>query len=391
MRRKDRIAALVLGLALAAGFVLSQRPHPRRPSRPAAEAAGERKVSTAKAEAREIQVFAESVGTVRSRRQTQIASRVLAEVKEIRKQPGDAVAAKEVLILLDSLDLRARAEQAEATLRSMEELLKEAQAEFDRVENLLNAGARTRQEYDAARFGLEATRARREAAEKALLEARIQLGYATIVAPFDGIVYEKHADPGDLAVPGKPLLGLYDPGALRLEALVEESLLWRISLKDKLRVKIDALEGTVVGEVSEAVPAVDPVTRTGTVKIDLPQGLGLRPGMFGRARIPIARRSAVVVPEAAIVRRGQLEIAFVLGPDPDAARRRARWKLVRIGPPLEPEALEPEGIVEGRLVEVLSGLAPGDEVAVSGAADLREGDLVEVAPGGAAERPGEGR
>ncbi len=379
MRRKDRIVALASGLALAAGFLISQRPHPR-PIRPSAEAARAHKVSAAKAELREIQVFAESVGTVRSRRQTQIASRVLAEIREIRKEPGDAAKAGETLVVLDSLDLKARAEQAEAALKSVEELLKEAQAEFDRVASLLKAGARTQQEYDAARFGLEATKARRDAAEKALLEARIQLGYATIAAPFDGIVYEKHADPGDLAVPGKPILGLYDPEALRLEALVEESILWKIRLRDELRVKIDALEGTIAGRVSEAVPAVDPVTRTGTVKIDLPSGLDVRPGMFGRAKIPIARRKAIVIPDSAVVRRGQLDLVFAVVPGASAAERRARLKLVRVGPPLDREALElpAEADAVARPVEILAGLEPGEEIVASGGEDLRDGDVLEI-------------
>jgi RND family efflux transporter MFP subunit len=371
----DQYIAAGLGVALITGFILWERPHPKTHGVATAEPASAQKVLTAKAEKREIQVFADGVGTVRSRRQTQIAPRVLAEVREIRKGPGDSVEAGDVLIVLDSLDLQARVAQADATLRSVEEMLKEAQTEFDRKKNLLEKGAATPQEFDMARFGLSATEARREAAQKGLEEAKVQLGYTTIVAPFKGVVYEKHADPGDLANPGKPLLGIYDPEALRLEVLVDEALLWKLKVKDELQVKIDVLAEPLRGRVSEAVPAVDPTTRTGTVKIDLPPKLDLKPGLFGRARIPVSRREAILVPPGAIVKRGQLELAFTALPGEKEGTRRAHMVLVRRGPPLEAGSL---GDGESRLVEVSSGLDAGAEVVVSGAEDLRDRDPIEL-------------
>ena len=375
--RIDRIVALGFGIALAVGFVISQRPRPRSPRIASASAAPARKVDAVDARILEIAVFADAVGTVRSRRQTQIASRVLAEVKEIRRQPGDAVNEGEVLIVLDSMDLKARFEQAEATLRSMGENLNEAKTEFDRKKNLLQKEAVTQQEFDVARFALASITARREAAQKALDEARILLGYATITAPFKGVIFEKHADPGDLATPGKPLLGLYDPAQLRLEALVEEGFIWKLKVKDQIQVRIDSVAGAITGQVSEAVPAVDPFTRTGTVKVDLPTNLDVRPGMFGRARIPVSRRQAIVVPASAVTRRGQLELAFAVRDGPKAGERQARMMIVRAGGPTEPEA--------GReMVEVMSGLAAGERVIVTGIEDLRDGDPVDVssAPAG---------
>jgi len=371
--RIDRLVALAVALALGFLFVLSERPRQHRPA--AAEPLSRRAVQTVRVVKEKLRIHAEAVGTVRSRRQTQIASRVLAEVNEVKRQPGDEVQAGETLVILDSRDLEARMAQAEANLKSAGESLKEAQTEFERAKNLLKKEAITQQAYDLASFRLADTAARREAGQKALEEARILLGYATITAPFKGVLFEKHADPGDLAVPGDPLLGLYDPGQLRLEALVEEAILWKLKVRDSLRVSIEALAGTIQGQVSEAVPAVDPATRTGTVKIDLPAELNLKPGMFGRAQVPVGERDALTVPAGTVVRRGQLEMVFAV--IPGAGGPQARLKIVRTG------QRPPAGTPGSDRVEILSGVEAGEELVSGGAKDLRDGDPIAPEGGGA--------
>lgn len=366
--RPNQWVALALGLLLAVGFVFSQRPRPRNEQQAEAARPPMRRLKARRVHELEIDVLSEGVGTVRSRRQTQISARVLAEIKEVRKNPGDPVEAGETLVVLDSLELKARVEQAEANVAALDENLKEANTELARKSKLLEQQAATQQEHDLARFQLSSLTARRLAAQKALEEAKIQLGYATVNAPFAGVLYEKSADPGDLATPGKPLLGLYDPGQLRLEALLEEELLWKVKLKDVLRVKIDALPGEIQGVASETVPAVDPTTRTGLIKIDLPPAVNVRPGMFGRARVIAARRKALVVPGAALVRRGQLELVFTARAGADGKAMLARMTLVRSGLKLPGD--------ESR-IEVLSGLDAGELVLVEDAAGLRDGDPVD--------------
>ncbi len=368
--RLDRLVALALGALLLGAFLLSQKV--RTPETHTAPTSAPVRVALATAERAEVPVLAVAVGTVRSRRQTEIAARVLAEVKEVRRQPGDEVAPGETLIVLDSRDLAAKVEGAEANLASVQESREEAKVEFERTRNLFAKEAATRQELDIARFRLSGLDAQAVAARKALEEARIQLGHATIAAPFGGLVFEKRADPGDLASPGKPLLGLYDPRELRLEASIEERLLSTLKVRDRIEVSFDALGKVVEGQVSEVVPAVDPSTRTGTVKVDLPGIPGLCPGMFGRARVPIARRAAVQVPRGALVRRGQLEFVFTAIED----EKRVRLTLVRSGLVIPAPS---EGTAK---VEVLSGLDPGARVVASGAGDLRDGDPIEAgAPG----------
>jgi len=150
---------------------------------------------------------------------------------------------------------------------------------------------------------------------------------------------------------------------------VDEGLLWKLAVKDEIEVKIDSPSQTIRGQVSEIVPAVDPSTRTGTVKIDLPSQVDLRPGLFGRTRIPLAERDAILVPAEAVVRRGQLELCFkvIQGPKPEA--QKVAMKLVRVGEPLSAGS-------PGALVEILSGLEPGDRIVLSGGEALKDGDWI---------------
>ena len=151
-----------------------------------------------------------------------------------------------------------------------------------------------------------------------------------------------------MAAPGRPLVTVQEEGFLRLEAAVREGLTEEINLGDRLRVKIDALDLELTGEVEEKVPASDPRTRTFTVKVSLPRKPGLRSGMFGRLYIPTGSVAALTVAQKAIQRVGGLELVWVVSGDEQPRRR-----YVRTG-----------RIYEDR-VEILSGLQEGDRVIVA--------------------------
>jgi len=372
-RRADKVLAVLIGVALGVGFLISERPHPRDPGGSRAEASAGRMVGIAIAEKIGIPIVADAVGTVRSRRQTEIASRILGEIDVVHVRPGDDVDAGDLLISLDRRELETRVAESEATLRALEQRLADAETAFERTRNLFEKDATTQQILDAVTFRLAEVVAQRDAAVHGLELARIQLGYATIRAPFAGTIWQRVVDPGDIAAPGRALLGLFDPAELRLDALVDEKHLSILAIGERVAVRLDALGREVPGVVSEVVPAVDPLTRTGVVKLDVPPDLGIRPGMFGRARVVVGEREAVVVPTEAVVERGQLELVFALDGAPGESAVAARMTLVRVGETLA-------GATEGSTrAEVLSGLEPGTHVVTTGSVALRDGDLVRAA------------
>jgi len=363
--RWGRPIALVLGAALVLAFLRSQRPHP--PEAAAATGAPARVVRVAAVEEQDVPAVREAVGTVRSRGEVAIEARVMAKVLEVAVSAGDEVRAGDPLLALEAAGARAAVAEAEAVRVAREKALEEAQRELQRTRTLFEREARTQSELDAATTALEGARAMADAAREAVAAARVALDDTALVAPFDGVVMGREVDPGDLAVPGKTLLRLFDPAALRLEVALPASLFGGIALGDELEVRIDAVrlggdEPVVPSRVEEIVPAVDSETRTALVKLALPPDPRIRPGMFGRAWIPVGVRRALVVPSTAVVVRGQLEVVFTV-----ADEGRARMHVVRSGRGLR-----------GGQVELLSGLTGPQRVVVDGADELRDGVPVRV-------------
>ncbi len=287
----------------------------------------------------------EVVGTVRSKQRAVVEAKVSGRVLEYTATPGTRVQRGDLLARLDVQEIQARVDQARA-------LYDQARRDFDRQKQLITSNATTRQEYEAAE-------ARVKVATAGLSEAETMLGYASVTAPFDGVVTRKLADVGDLAMPGKPLLEIESPTALRFEADLPEAILDRVQLGAKLPVRLSKV---VEGTVSEISPVADPVSRTFLVKLDLPPIDGLRTGQFGRVSVPVAETQLLLVPRAAVLKRGQMELVFVARDD------RAVLRLVKTGKSLD-----------GR-VEILSGLEAGEAVIVSDTARLIDDQPVTPQP-----------
>ena len=288
----------------------------------------------------------EVVGTVRPKLSAVIAAKISGSIQQMLVAPGQPVKAGQLLVQIDAREIQARLDQAQA-------LREQTQKDLDRFKKLLAENILAQQEFDA-------TQSRFRIADATAREAETMLGYTKIIAPFDGIITAKRADVGDLTTPGRPLLELEAPASLRLEADVPETLIDKIKLNDKLALRVPTANVSLEATVSEISPVADPVSRTFLVKLDLPSTPGLRSGQFGRVAVPVAEVSAIRVPAAAVVVRGQMEMAFVV------VNQRAQLRLVKTGKHL------------GSEVEIVSGLNVGEPIVVDGAGPLLDGQPVEV-------------
>jgi membrane fusion protein (multidrug efflux system) len=294
-------------------------------------------------------------GTLVSARQTAVSSKILARIEAVLVSAGSVVERGDELVRLDARDLEARAREAEEAVRSARAQLELARTEESRVRELFGAGVGTQQALDRAVSALEVATANLQAAEQRLADARVALSYGSIRSPVAGRVVDRLAEPGDTATPGVPLLRIYDPGALRLEVPVRESLAVRLRPGDALRVTIDALGARFEGRIDEVVPFAEPGARTLLVKVRLPNDPRLFAGMFGRLDVPAGDRRRLLIPREAVARIGQLDFVRVVGED-----GRSRRRLVTLGP--EEPAGGPAGSEEAERVEVLSGLSEGERV-----------------------------
>jgi RND family efflux transporter MFP subunit len=341
--KKLEVPVLFLSAVLMASLWAGCGKSPKSSGPPALPAAAVRLQTV---ESRQRAATEEVVGTVRARLRSVIEAKVSGKIDKMLVVPGQNVKVGELLVELDAREIQARVDQARAVRQ-------QAEADLKRMSSLWEQKILSQSEYDSAQSKFRV-------ADGSALEAETLLGYTKVTAPFGGIITRKHADVGDLASPGKPLLELEDASTLRLEADVPEAVVDRIKLGDKLPVRITALESDREGVVSEIAPAADPNSRTFLVKLDLPSTPGLRAGQFGRVAMPVGMTSALRVPASAVVQRGQMELVFV------ADNGRAQLRLVKTGKHV------------GNEVEIVSGLSPGEAVIVEGAGQLQDGQSLSI-------------
>ncbi len=188
-----------------------------------------------------------------------------------------------------------------------------------------------------------------------------QIAQTIIRAPDDGLISKRDAHIGDITNAGTPLFSIIRLNRLELKAQVSDIDLTQF--KSGQTVSVSSTEDEkerVLGKVKMVSPQVDPLTRLGTVRIDLPSSSGLKPGMFVHGQVNLGRRKAVTVPANSVVNRNGESFVFKL----DGAR--AVSTSVKVGMRAE------------KFVEIVEGLKPGDVVVDKGARFLSDRDFVRV-------------
>lgn len=311
----------------------------------------------------------EAVGTVRAVQSAQIASQTAGNILEIRVHEGDRVQRGQILAVIDDTQQRAVVDQAAAAVTSAQKEVSASESEYAfadstraRYQQLFDKKSVSPQEFDEIKARFQAAEAHRDVArageaqaDAALSQARTNLAYTQVHAPFAGVVTEKKTDAGMLASPGVPLFTLEDTNIYRLEATVDENNVRLVRPGESVSVLLDAFGNSRMrGTVALIVPAADPASRTFLVKIELPPDARLRSGLFGRARFERGTRSALLIPKTAIVQRGQLRGVFTVD-----ASQIAQLRYITLGQ------------TSGDNVEVLSGLQSAEKlIAAPGDRDL---------------------
>lgn len=311
----------------------------------------------------ELQEMVRLDGVIEAVQQSTVSAQTSGTVVRLPFDVDDSVPAGALIVQLEDSEQQSRVAQAQAALSEARSGLQDARQQFERIEAVHERGLVSRQEYDQAKNSLDAAGARVERAEASLAEARQQLEYTRIEAPYGGIVTERHVELGESVSPGQPLLS-----GLTLEQLrVAVNLPQRYA--DLARTERKALVTLTDGRVLETgemtfYPYADPSTHTFRLRMRLNEPDGsLFPGMLVKVSVPVASREALWIPAQSLIHRSELRAVFVLD-DQD----RPRLRQIRTG-------IERDG-----RIEVLSGLDEGERI-VSNPRSLVGSDRLTISKG----------
>ena len=302
-------------------------------------------VESVRVERSELQETVRLDGVIEAVQQSTVSAQTSGTVVRLPFDVDDSVPAGALIVQLEDSEQQSRVAQAQAALSEARSGLQDARQQFERIEAVHERGLVSRQEYDQAKNSLDGAGARVERAEAALAEARQQLEYTRIEAPYGGIVTERHVELGESVSPGQPLLS-----GLTLEQLrVAVNLPQRYA--DLARTERKALVTLTDGRVLETgemtfYPYADPATHTFRLRMRLNEPDGsLFPGMLVKVSVPVASREAMWIPAQSLIHRSELRGVFVLDDQQQPRLRQIRTGVERNG-----------------RIEVLAGLDEGERI-----------------------------
>lgn len=343
--RSITLTALVAGVTLAASAWATAEPLSAVTAQPSAAAASG------------------FDGVVEAVRQTVIAAQVSGAVVQLNTRVGDSVKAGQVLLQIDARAADQNAAASDAQVQAARASLEVATKEYERQKQLFQKNYISQAALERAESEFKATRAQVAAQGAQAGVARTQSGFHVIRAPYAGVIAEVPVSLGDMAMPGRALITVYDPSALRITAAVPQTVAAQMATGQLPRAELPGLTAQrrwVTPVRMQLLPTIDATTHTVQLRLDLPPGLdGVAPGMFARLWLPVAGGGAsampsLSVPLSAIVRRAELTGLYVLN-----SEGRPMLRQVRLGR------------VDGDKVEILSGLMPGEKVATDPQAAAR--------------------
>lgn len=300
-------------------------------------------------EMRDVEVTYSAEAVVEAVRQSTVSAQIAGRIVELRFDVGDHVKKGEVIARIDERAASQAVAATEAQVRQAEAALRNARAEFERSKQLVAQKFLSQAALDRTEAEYKAAQARVSALLAGAGQAQTERSFATIVAPYSGVVSARHVELGEMATPGKPLMTGFDPGTLRVSATVPQAQIAAIQAGAKARVEVPSIAKWVEATQLTIIPAADPRTHTTQVRLALPADVrGIYPGIYARAHFVTGRTAALLVPRAAVIQRSELTAVYVLGESGVPQLRQ-----VRLGT-----------AGDERAVEVLAGLRTGERVAL---------------------------
>jgi RND family efflux transporter MFP subunit len=300
-----------------------------------------------------------ATGGLEADKSVMVSTRMMGWVRKVHVIEGQVLHQGDPLVSIDDADLRAKKAQAEAGITAAGAVLANAERMAARFKNLFAEKSVSRQQLDDVLTGRDRAAAGVEMAKAGLREVNVHLSYLDIVAPVDGVVTRKMAEEGSMANPGMPLIALESTGRMKVVAYLGEKDVSLVKAGDLVEIDVTSLaDARFTVPLARVIQSANPGSRTYDIEAYLDNADGrLKSGMFARVTVPVGTREAILVPQEAIINRGQLTGVWTVD-----AQNTIHLRWIRLGYEM------------GGQVEVLSGLTGHETVVLSAAAPLAEGD-----------------
>lgn len=301
--------------------------------------------------ARAVSTGYEIDGVIEPVQQSVVSAQASGRIVKLAVKMGERVKAGQLLATIDDRESAVGVQRSQAQVTQSEAELRNARVNFERTRDLRAQGFVSQAALDVAETQYQAAQAGRVQAAAGAQQSALSQGYTRVTAPYDGWVLQTHAEAGDLAVPGKPIVTVYAPLPLRAVVQVPASLADSTRSAKEVLVQLGDADGnsTWVAPVKRsAMPAADPVSQTVVWRLDLSAQAAqkLLPGQQVRVRFVGGQASRTLVPAAAVLRRGELTAVYV------ASAQGFVLRAVRLGADHGEQG-----------VEIVAGLNAGEHVA----------------------------
>jgi RND family efflux transporter MFP subunit len=249
-------------------------------------------------------------------KQATVAAQITGRLVSLAVKAGDQVKAGQLLATLNDSETQAGLQSSQAQVAQSQAQLHNAQANFERTRDLLRQGFVSAAAMDNAEAQLKSAQAARDLASAGTRQAHVSQGYTRVTAPFDGRVLQTEVDVGDLAQTGRALLTIYAQQPLRAVVQVPVSRSAALTPASQIEVQVGSADGAATwlrpANVSR-LPGADPVSQTITWRLELPTqaASGWVPGQQIRVRFSSGQAQRLIVPDAAVLRRGELTAVYV--------------------------------------------------------------------------------
>jgi len=310
-------------------------------------------VPTVQVGAKPVSTGFEIDGVIQPVRQSTISAQAAGRIVTLAVKTGERVKAGQLLATIDDREAMVGVQRSQAQVAQSDAELRNATANLERTRELQAQGFVSKASLDVAETQFKGAQAGRDQAGAGARQSALSQGYTRITAPYDGWVLQTHAEAGDLAVMGRPILTVYAPLPLRAVVQVPASRADLARQAGQIEVQLPGAQGQeaqwIKPAARTAMHAADPVSQTVEWRLELPAkaAQNLLPGEQVRVRFVGGQASRMVVPAAALLRRGELTAVYV------ATDKGFALRAVRLGADHGDQG-----------VEVAAGLMAGEHVAL---------------------------